>query len=77
MIPWSRGFSGTAEGDGMETYEDYLKGGPPLGEFEADFEQSKYGIPGICRRCTYYGEDPGECEELDQWPSCKYMREND
>lgn len=59
------------------TYEEYLKGGPRLGQFDADFEGAKYRVPGICRRCTYYGKDPGECPEIDRWPNCQYIKEKD
>jgi hypothetical protein len=56
------------------TYEEYLRG-IKTGEFEADFDGAKYTVPSICKYCTYHGKDPGECDEIDRWPDCKYMRE--
>ena len=49
------------------TYEEYLKGGPKLGQFEADFEADKY--------CKHYNDCPYRegCDE--KWGQCPYYRD--
>ena len=63
----------TAQGPVLKagTYEDYLKGGPPLKEFDADFEKAKE------ERDECDGCDDGEyyaCRTNGRWHQCEKRR---